>query len=123
MRDSIKLTGEPLQQYTTRYGNYMASTKPVRDSLRTTMEDIRASFENGDRSAIREQRTTVDRQWKDLSDRDKNFDKGLKDILTKDQQKRYKKWKDDREKAARDQWRSEHPSGSRQGWGNQLHVH
>jgi hypothetical protein len=31
----------------------------------------------------------------------------LKDILTKDQQKRYQKWKDDRKKAERDQWRRE----------------
>jgi Spy/CpxP family protein refolding chaperone len=124
MRDSLKLDQDQLQRYAQRYGNHMAATRGVRDSLRTTMASIRASFENGDRSAIREQRTTVERQWKELADQDKNFDKGLKDILSKDQQKRYQKWKDKREKAARDQWRRDRvpPAGGGEGWVNQVKV-
>ncbi len=35
---------------------------------------------------------------------DKEFDNDLIDILTKDQQKRHKKWKEDRKKAGADEW-------------------
>jgi hypothetical protein len=105
MRDSINLSPDQLKQYARRYADHMAATRPTRDSLRTTMQAVRSAFERGDRSAAREQRDIVERQSKDLADRDKTFDKGLKDILSKDQQKRYQKWKENREKEERDRWR------------------
>jgi hypothetical protein len=105
MRDSINLSPDQLKQYARRYADHIAATRPTRDSLRTTMQAVRSAFERGDRSAAREQRDIVERQSKDLADRDKTFDKGLKDILSKDQQKRYQKWKENREKEERDRWR------------------
>jgi len=73
------------------------------------MQEMRAAFESDDRSVGRERHEAVQQQWKELSQRDKTFDKALKDVLTKDQQKRYQKWKDDREKAARERWHGERP--------------
>jgi Spy/CpxP family protein refolding chaperone len=105
MRDSISLDANQVQEYSKRYADHMASTRTERDSLRTAVQAARTAFESGDRAAARERGQSIGQQWKDLSDQDKAFDKGLKDILTKDQQKRYQKWKDDREKAERDQWR------------------
>ena len=107
MRDSISLNTTQVQEYSKRYADHMASTTAERDSLRTAVQAARAAFEEGDRAAARQRGQSIGQQWKDLSDRDKKFDQGLKDILTKDQQKRYQKWKDDRKKAERDQWRRE----------------
>ena len=105
MRDSVSLRPDQLQQYSTRYATYMADTRSERDSLRTNVQAMRTAFENGDRSAARDRRDVIQRQAKDLASRDKKFDDGLKDILSKDQQKSYQKYKDSQDKQQRDRWR------------------
>jgi hypothetical protein len=102
MRDTVGLSAGQVEQYAVRYGNHMRNTAPVRDSLRNRMQEMRAGFENGDRSAARDRRSELEGQWKELSKRDKQFDKDLKDRLSKDQAKRYEKWKKAREKADQD---------------------
>jgi hypothetical protein len=103
LRDSIGLSGDQLQRYAQRYSNYVAETGPVRDSLRTSLQAMRAAFESGDRSGARSGHDTLERQSQELTKKDKEFEKVLKEGLTKDQQKRYDKWKDARDKAAREQ--------------------
>ena len=103
LHDSIGLSGDQLQLYARRYSNYTAETGPVRDSLRTSMQAMRAAFESGDRSEARGRRDALERQSQELARRDKEFEKVLKEGLTKDQQKRYDKWKDARDKAEREQ--------------------
>jgi hypothetical protein len=99
LRDSIGLSGDQLERYAQRYSNYMADTRPARDSLRTTARAMRADFESGDRSAARSRRDAIEQQANSLAKRDKEFEKVLKEGLSKDQQKRYDKWKKSREKA------------------------
>jgi hypothetical protein len=113
LHDSIGLSGEQLQRYSQEYSNYTADTRPVRDSLRTSMQAMRAAFESGDRSEARGRRDALERQAQELTKRDKEFEKVLKKDLTKDQRKRYDKWKDARDKAEREQHRhdSRTPSG------------
>jgi hypothetical protein len=103
LHDSIGLSGDQLQRYSQQYSNYTAETRPVRDSLRTSMQAMRAAFESGDRSEARGRRDALERQAQELKKRDKEFEKVLKEDLTKDQQKRYDKWKDARDKAEREQ--------------------
>ena len=105
MRDSIQVTGKQLQQYTGRYESHMAATRPSRDSLRTSMQAVRAAFESGNRSEARTRHQAVERQWKQLVEQDQKFEAGLKDVLTKDQQARYQQWKEKRKQEARDRWR------------------
>jgi len=102
IRDSIGVDGEQLQRYARLYANQAAATQPLRDSLRTAMQAMRSGFENGDRSEVRGRREAVEQQWKELSRHDKTFDKAVKDVLTKQQLKRYDKWKETRDKAARE---------------------
>ena len=102
LRDSIGVTGANLDQYTKRYQSYMAQTNPVRDSLQSAKRSIRAAFESGDRNAARDRRQAVRRQAEQLMNRDREFEAGLKDILTQDQQKRYSEWKEQRIKLARE---------------------
>lgn len=102
LRDTVGLSSEQVERYAVRYGNYMSATGAVRDSLRSTMREMRAGFENGDRSAARGRRPELEAQWKELSKRDTQFEKDLEDLLSKDQKKRYKNWKKAQEKAERD---------------------
>ena len=122
MRDSIGLNGSQLQGYTRRYENHMADTRAARDSLRSEVQAMRAAFEGGDRSAAGNQRERMQQQAKQLAKQDEDFDNGLKDILTKDQQKQYNKWKDNRQKMERAPWSQRQPSSNRDGWVNQLQV-
>src|SRR5215216_2570981 len=87
LRDSIGLTGDQFQRYTQRYAGHMAATGSVRDSLRTAMRSMRATFESGDRSGARSRHDALDRQAKELSKRDQEFEKALRQDLSKEQQK------------------------------------
>ena len=110
LHDSIGLSGDPLQRYSQRYSSYTAETGPIRDSLRASVQAMRAAFESGDRSEARGRRDALERQAQELTKRDKEFEKVLKEDLTKDQRKGYDKWKDARDKAEREQ--HQHMRGS-----------
>jgi hypothetical protein len=49
------------------------------------METMRTALERGDRAAARDRRGAVERRSKMLIDQDKEFEKGLKSLLSKDQ--------------------------------------
>ena len=106
MQELLGLAPDQLQKYTARYNEHIAATKSVRDSLRTTMQTMRAEFEDGDRESAREHGPTAERLWKDLSPRDEAFSKGLKDLLSKKQLKQYQEWV--KEQAPPEQW-GRHP--------------
>ena len=116
MRDTIGLTGQPAERYAKRYTNYMADTRQVRDSLKSALEALRSGMRDQDRSAVRERQSYLQEQWTDLSKQDQEFENNCKDLLTKDQQKRYKKWKDARDKAGREQGKGRKGSGAGSGW-------
>jgi Spy/CpxP family protein refolding chaperone len=116
MQDSIRLSGKELQQYTQTYQSHMTATKATRDSVRNSMQEVRAAFEKGDRSEARTRRDQVKQQWKQLADQDKKFEDGLKHVLTNDQLTRYQEWKDRRRHEAREQWRQHRADARRKGW-------
>jgi hypothetical protein len=96
------------RRYTELYQNFMASTKPQRDSLNITRRDMRAAFEDGDREGARRQFDAVRALGDELTQRQKTFDDTLKSFLGKDQWKRYDKWRSDERKRAeqerRERW-------------------
>src|SRR4051812_15281344 len=67
LRDSVGLSPAEVQRYTQRYTTYMAQTKPARDSLRTTMKEVRAAYQSGDRSEARGRREAVKPQAEALA--------------------------------------------------------
>jgi Spy/CpxP family protein refolding chaperone len=117
MRDSLKVSGKELQQYTHRYDTHMAATKALRDSVRSGVRTAHAAYEKGG-SEARSGREKIQQQWKTLAEQDKNFEDSLKSVLTKDQQARYQQWKDKRKQEVQDHWR-QHRAEARQGW----HMH
>jgi hypothetical protein len=112
LRDTVQLSGAKLDQYTKQYNSYMASTKVTRDSLRSNLQAMRSAFQGGDRSTARDHRDLIMRQAQDLQTRDQDFEKSVKALLNKDQQKRYDTWKNARQKNAHGRWRGEHPGSS-----------
>jgi len=105
LRDSVGLSGGQLERYAQLYSHYTAETGPVRDSLRTSIQAMRAAFERDDRSEAGSRRDVVQRQSKALAVRDKAFEKQLEGLLSKEQEKQYEKWKDSREQARREHGR------------------
>jgi hypothetical protein len=101
LHDSIGLSGDQLDHYAQQYSNYMAKTGSSRDSLRTELRAMRDAFENGDRSQAQGRRDALRKQSQQLAQQDKDFEKLLKQDLTKDQQKKYDQWKSAQAKAAR----------------------
>jgi hypothetical protein len=55
------------------------------------------------------QAPVVSRLWKHLSERDESFDKGLKEVLTKEQRKTYEKWRDEQKPMRDDRQRERGP--------------
>ena len=110
LHDSIGLSEDQLTRYARLYSNYMAETRPSRDSLRPSIQAMHNDLEEGDRSAARGRHDAIEKQSQDLAKRDKDFEKVLKQGLTKDQQKRYNKWKEAREKAKKSE-RQHHRDG------------
>src|SRR5215210_6047146 len=88
LRDSIGLSGAQLQAYGQRYTAYLAQTRPARDSLRTSIQAMRAAFHSGDRTLARSRHDALSRQAGDLSQRDQEFEKTLRARLNKEQQNR-----------------------------------
>jgi Spy/CpxP family protein refolding chaperone len=115
MRDSIQVTGKELQLYSQRYQTHMAATKTLRDSVRTSLQSMRAAYEKGDRSEARSGRDTMRGQWKRLAEQDKKFAGDLKNVLTKDQLTRFHQWQDNRKREARQSWK-EHRADRRHGF-------
>jgi hypothetical protein len=103
LQDLVNLNPDQLHKYTSRYNDHITATKLVRDSVRTTMQTMRAEFEDGDRASAREHGPIAERLWKELSPKDEAFSKGLKDLLTKKQFEEYKEWL--KEQAPSEHWR------------------
>jgi ribosomal protein S20 len=102
LRDSVGLSAQQVDRYSQRYSAYMAETKPARDSVRTSMKEVRAAFESGDRSEARSRREAIKQQAEPLAKKDQAFEKTLRDGLSKDEQKKYDQWKKSREEADRE---------------------
>jgi hypothetical protein len=108
LRDSIGVTGSNLEQYTRRYNAHIAATKPARDSLQAARQALRSGPREGDRSAARERRRALRERFRELARRDQQFEAGIKDLLSPDQQQRYAQWKETRRSMAGKRWHRHH---------------
>jgi len=117
------------ERYATLYQNLMTATKPQRDSLATLRQSWRGRAGNGDgvdstlagggggggggswgggegrRGGGGMMRGPANDLRQYLADQQKRFDDALGDILTKDQMKTYRDWRDQQRKQARDRMR------------------
>jgi hypothetical protein len=85
----VELSDDRKPAYATRYERFMAATRVTRDSLKSLRQSMREAFEGG--GAARGLREELEHQQQ-------VFDEGLKDSLSKDEWKRYQKWREERRK-------------------------
>jgi hypothetical protein len=99
----VELPADKTDRYKGLYDRFMAETKPQRDSLASLRRDMSGS-------EVRQRRAVFMPLTQDLARRQAAFDDALKDMLDKNQWKRYQKWRDDERKAAeqerKERWRS-----------------
>jgi hypothetical protein len=108
----VQLPDAKLPGYQTLYDHLMAETKPQRDSLAALRNGM---GDSGDRSSFQERREIFQPLSQELTRRQAAFDDALKDMVDKDQWKRYQKWRDEQRKAAEQQrqnrWRHRENGG------------
>lgn len=96
----VQLPDGKLPGYQNLYDRLMTETKPQRDSLAALRNGMGDSV---DRSSFQERREIFQPLSQELTQRQAAFDDALKDMLDKDQWKRYQKWRDDQRKEAEQQ--------------------
>jgi hypothetical protein len=102
MAQLVGLEADRLDRYSTMYQNFMSSTQPERDSLAAMRQARRSDAgqyggAGGERSF---DMSTAREIRQDLENRQKQFDDALQDVLSKDQLKQYRDWRDQRRKDA-----------------------
>jgi Spy/CpxP family protein refolding chaperone len=102
------------QRYATLYDHFMTNTKPQRDSLAAARIAMRSAFEDRDREAARRQMSLLKSLGDDLAKQQETFDKAVKEMLKKEEWKKYQDWRADRRKEAEDR-RQEMMGGRREG--------
>jgi hypothetical protein len=105
----VELPQDKVAGYQGLYDRFMAETKPQRDSLTALRTGMGGSGDSGDRESFQQRREVFMPLSQELTRRQAAFDDALKDMLDKDQWKRYQKWRDEERKVAeqqrRDRWR------------------
>jgi Spy/CpxP family protein refolding chaperone len=108
----VQLADSQRPAYEQLYANLMDSTQAKRDSLRAAREVMRDAFQSRDRSTIEDQGKVIRGITSDLEKRQKNFDDALKQMLDKDQWKRYQDWRAQRRKEMEDRMQGFRRGGS-----------
>jgi hypothetical protein len=90
------------QRYARLYGHLMTATRPQRDSLAAARSAMRDAFQDRDREAGRRQMSLVKSLGDDLSKQQETFDDAVKEILKKEEWKKYQDWRADRRQGAED---------------------
>jgi Spy/CpxP family protein refolding chaperone len=90
------------QRYATLYSHFMTNTQPQRDSLAAARTAMRNAFEDRDREAARRQMSLLKSLGDDLSKQQETFDRAVKEMLKKEEWKKYQGWRSDRRQEAED---------------------
>lgn len=107
MQQLLSLEDGQTAAYQQAYDSLMRASQAERDSARVALKGMRDAFAGGDRESARANGRIARRIGDDLAQRDAAFDKSLRTMLNKDQQKRYDKWKDQNRKEAEEKQREE----------------
>lgn len=107
MQQLLSLEDGQTAAYQQAYDSLMRASQSERDSARVALKGMRDAFGGGDRETARANGMIARRIGEDLEKRDAAFDKSLRTMLNKDQQKRYDKWKAQNRKEAEEKQREE----------------
>lgn len=101
-RSALALSDSQSLRYGQTYRAFMTATRPSRDSAQLATDKMNDRLATGDRAAALFYAQRLQDIGKSLRDRQDKFDDGLRDFLTRDQQKAYRKWEDDAERVAQE---------------------
>ncbi len=96
----LNLTPEQAARYAQAYDSFMVATRPQRDSARAATEKMNDRLASGDRAAALFYAERLQDLGKYLKDRQDKFEDSLRHLLTADQVKTYRRWKEDEERGA-----------------------
>src|SRR5262245_22834409 len=96
----LKLSGDQATRYALAYDSFMVATRKPRDSATVALGKMNERLEQGDRAAAEFYADQAYDIGKYLKDQQERWENGLRQFLSGDQIKAYKKWKDNEEQAA-----------------------
>jgi hypothetical protein len=111
----VGLEGDAQSTYATMYENLMASTRAERDSLVALREARRNAWASGEgpRGGGGMDQTRQIRDY--LASKQKEFDQALPDVLSADQMKKYRDWRDQQRHDAEQRMRDRRGGGPGEG--------
>jgi enamine deaminase RidA (YjgF/YER057c/UK114 family)/Spy/CpxP family protein refolding chaperone len=98
MQALVSLTDSQAARYAQAYDAFMVATRPQRDSAQVAKGKMNQRLNSGDRAAALFYAERLQDLGKVLRDRQDKFEHNLRTLLTKDQQKTYKDWKDEQQR-------------------------
>lgn len=99
LQQQFALSEAQATRYSELYQTHIATTAPQRDSAYAVQRGVRAAVQSRDQPRAVQQAELLEQLWKSLQKTDRSFeDKTLRPLLTKEQDKSYKQWRDAEQK-------------------------
>src|ERR1051325_5498534 len=99
-RELLGLTAEQAARSAQAYASFMVPARPQRDSARAATDKMNDRLDSGDLAAATFYAERLQDLGKYLKSRQDKFEDDLKRLLTSDEMKSYRRWKDEQDRAA-----------------------
>jgi len=99
-RELLGLTQDQAARYAQAYDSFMVATRPQRDSARVATDKMNDRLDSGDLAAAMFYAERLQDLGKYLKNRQDKFEDDLKRLVSSDQMKSYRRWKDEQDRAA-----------------------
>lgn len=116
-RAVLSLSDTQAARYAQAYDSFMTATRPQRDSAAVMTEKMHDRLASGDRAAATFFAERLEEYGDYLKDRQDKFEGQMRHMLTGDQVKAYKRWKEDQERVYAEKNREEAMRWQRGGFG------
>jgi len=106
-RRLLDLTDGQASRYAQAYDSFMVATRPQRDSARVATGKMNDRLDSGDRAAATFYAERLQELGKHLKEQQDRFERTMRPLLTDEQARRYREWKDTEQRAIADRQREE----------------
>ncbi|HXV89977.1 MAG TPA: RidA family protein [Gemmatimonadales bacterium] len=103
----LDLTDQQAGRYAQAYDSFMVATRPQRDSARVTTGKMNDRLDSGDRAAATFYAERLQELGKYLKNQQDRFERAQRSLLTDDQARRYRQWKETEQRAIADRQRED----------------
>ncbi len=106
-RTLLDLTDEQAGRYAQAYDSFMVATRPQRDSARVATGKMNDRLDSGDRAAATFYAERLQELGKSLKNQQDRFERAQRSLLTDEQARRYRQWKETEQRAIADRQRED----------------